>query len=351
MFYPDDPACWRPGSTPISPPRRPRRSGPRWSSFHMPGIDYSGDVAARALRALDAPEGSQARGHFRPQPSHAARRSRRPSRRRLDDPARPRAGRRRGVAAILPLDGVAVEARPFAGEHSLEMPLIFVQRLLPGVEIVPVLVGDAAPELVETAIERLWGGPETAVCISSDLSHFLSAPKARARDDATRAKIEAGRWSELGPGDACGCPRCAGRSAGGARAACARPESLSPRPTTKGGPRERVVGYGAFAFEEAEAARLCDADRARLLALAAERSNSPPHTKAKARDRARARSLARAVRSARAPSSRWSAGATCAAASARPLPAAARARRRGQCGAGGFRRPSLFRADAGSSAT
>ena len=36
-----------------------------------------------------------------------------------------------------------------------------------------------------------------------------------------------------------------------------------------GGPRQRVVGYGAFAFEEADVARLDDADRARLIAVAA----------------------------------------------------------------------------------
>ena len=53
------------------------------------------------------------------------------------------------LRSILPLEGVAVDARPFEREHSLEMPLIFLQRLIPGLEIAPVLVGDAAPELVE----------------------------------------------------------------------------------------------------------------------------------------------------------------------------------------------------------
>ena len=84
------------------------------------------------------------------------------------------------LRSIQSLDGVALDARPFEGEHSLEMPLIFLQRLLPGLEIAPV-VGDAAPELVEAALDRLWGGLETAICISSDLSHFLPAAKARAK--------------------------------------------------------------------------------------------------------------------------------------------------------------------------
>ena len=171
--------------------------------------------------------------------------------------------------AILSLDGVEVDARPFAGEHSLEMPLIFIQRLLPGVEIVPVLVGAAEPALVEEALQRLWGGHETAICLSSDLSHFLSAPAARGRDDATRAKIESGRWSELEPGDACGYSALRGAirvaEARGMRATGIAFATSDER----GGPRERVVGYGAFAFEEADAARLADADSMRLVAIAA----------------------------------------------------------------------------------
>jgi len=233
------------------------------------GIDYSGFVAARALRALDAPE--RLKRVVILGPNHRV---------PLDGVALHPAqawATPLGVApvaedaarAILSLAGVAVDARPFAGEHSLEMPLIFVQRLLPGVEIVPVLVGAADPALVEEALERLWGGRETAICLSSDLSHFLSAPAARGRDDATRAKIERGEWSELQPTDACGYATLRGAirvaEARGMRATGIAFATSDER----GGPRERVVGYGAFAFEETDAARLADADRARLLAVAA----------------------------------------------------------------------------------
>ena len=219
--------------------------------------------------------------------------------------------------AILSLDGVAVDARPFAGEHSLEMPLIFVQRLLPGVEIVPVLVGAAEPALVEEAVERLWGGPETAICLSSDLSHFLSAPAARERDDATRAKIERGAWSELQSTDACGYAALRGAMRV-AEARGMRTTGIAFATSDQaGGPRERVVGYGAFAFEEADAARLADADRARLLAVAAAASISPPHMRARRR-RSRFATTCRPPfpPSARA-SSRWSATDFYAAASAR----------------------------------
>ena len=112
------------------------------------GIEYSGRVAAKALRALDAPK--RLKRVVILGPNHRV---------PLDGialhPAKAWATPL-GVApvaedaarAILSLDGVTVDARPFAGEHSLEMPLIFVQRLLPWVEIVPVLVGAAEPTLV-----------------------------------------------------------------------------------------------------------------------------------------------------------------------------------------------------------
>ena len=168
------------------------------------GIDYSGAVAAKALRALDRTGGLRRAVILGP--NH-----RMPLSGLAVHPAAawstplglaPVAGE--ALGSILPLDGVAVDARPFEGEHSLEMPLIFLQRLVPGLEIAPVLVGEAAPELVEEALSRLWGGPETAICISSDLSHFLPAAKARAKDAETRGLIEGGRWSELGPDNACG---------------------------------------------------------------------------------------------------------------------------------------------------
>ncbi len=232
------------------------------------GIDYSGAVAAKALRALDSTRGL--RRVVILGPNHRA-----PLRGLAVHPAAawstplglaPVA--EEALRAILPLEGVAIDARPFQGEHSLEMQLIFLQRLISNVEIAPVLVGDAAPELVEEALRRLWGGPETAICVSSDLSHFLSADAARAKDAETRALIEGGRWSELGPDNACGFAALKG--------AIRRAQSLRMRATglafatsdQMGGPRERVVGYGAFAFEYPGAARLEKADQDRLVAVA-----------------------------------------------------------------------------------
>jgi MEMO1 family protein len=269
MFYPADPAALSAALDAAFAAAPPCPFRAKMVVVPHAGIDFSGLVAARALSALDAPK--RLKRVVILGPNHRV---------PLDGialhPAKAWATPL-GVApvaedaarAILSLDGVEVDARPFAGEHSLEMPLIFVQRLLPGVEIVPVLVGAAEPALVEEAAERLWGGPETAICLSSDLSHFLSAPAARGRDDATRAKIERGDWSALQPTDACGYAALRG-AIRVAEARGMRATGIAFATSDEaGGPRERVVGYGAFAFEEADAARLADADRARLFAVAA----------------------------------------------------------------------------------
>jgi len=268
-FYPSDPAALGAALDQAFAAAPPCPFRAKMVVVPHAGIAYSGRIAAMALCALDASR--RLRRVVILGPNHRV---------PLDGialhPAKAWATPL-GVApvaedaarAIESLDGVAVDPRPFVGEHSLEMPLIFVQRLLPQVEIVPALVGDAPPELVEEAVERLWGGPETAICLSSDLSHFLSAPAARTRDEATRAKIERGVWSELQPGDACGYAALRG-AIRVAEARGMRTTGIAFATSDEaGGPGERVVGYGAFAFEEADVARLADADRAQLLAVAA----------------------------------------------------------------------------------
>ena len=79
----------------------------------------------------------------------------------------------------------AVDPRPFAGEHSLEMHLVVLQAMLPvPFEILPILVGDADPRRVAEALRLVWGGPETVIAVSSDLSHFLD--RRSAEDDRFR---------------------------------------------------------------------------------------------------------------------------------------------------------------------
>ena len=108
-------------------------------------------------------------------------------------------------AELAQAPGVAVDSRPFEGEHSLEMHLIMLQAMLPApFEIVPILVGDADPCSVAGALRRVWGGPETVVAISSDLSHFLDQVSAQSIDFGTAHRIETLDAAALDGRRACG---------------------------------------------------------------------------------------------------------------------------------------------------
>ncbi len=160
----------------------------------------------------------------------------------------------------------AVDARPFAGEHSLEMHLVMLQAMLPArFEILPILVGDACPADVARALRLVWGGPETAISISSDLSHFLDRASAEAIDSDTTRRIEALDADSLEGRRACGYLPIMGALA----VASERDLRVSglhlATSADVGADASRVVGYGAFAFEYAASARLEEADRALLL--------------------------------------------------------------------------------------
>lgn len=140
--------------------------------------------------------------------------------------------------------------RPHAREHSIEVQLPFLQTVLDWFTLVPLVVGDALPEEVAQVLERLWGGDETLIVISSDLSHYLTYEQAKAIDSATARRILA-LDAGLGLHEACGAIPINGALQ------AARRHGLAPRLLAlcnsgdTAGDRQRVVGYGAFAFEEA----------------------------------------------------------------------------------------------------
>lgn len=163
----------------------------------------------------------------------------------------------RDVAARLP--GVVVDDRPHAPEHSLEVQLPFLQRVLgpalgrhdePRWTALPVVVGDATDDEVASLFDALWGGPETLLVVSSDLSHYLDAPAARAADARTVAAITAGQFERLGPRDACGVHPVRGLLLSCRRRGL-RPRAIDVRCSadTAGEP-DRVVGYAALAVDE-----------------------------------------------------------------------------------------------------
>ena len=106
---------------------------------------------------------------------------------------------RDALSAIADLPFVVEADAPHAPEHALEVELPFLQTLLGSFALVPLLVGDADPRQVAEVLARLWGGPETLIVVSSDLSHYHDYDTARRLDAATAAAIERGEWAESRP--------------------------------------------------------------------------------------------------------------------------------------------------------
>jgi len=135
-------------------------------------------------------------------------------------------------------------------EHSVEVQIPFLQRALGDVEIVPMLAGDASGEEVADVLDALWGGPETLVVISSDLSHYLGYDEAAGVDAATIAQISA-LDGPLNHSQACGATPINGMLVLAKRRGLV-PTLLDARNSgDTSGERDRVVGYCAFAFDEA----------------------------------------------------------------------------------------------------
>src|SRR6266566_2684238 len=78
-----------------------------------------------------------------------------------------------------------------AHEHSLEVHLPFLQEVLGEFTLMPLVVGEAEPAEVGEVLERLWGGAETLIVVSSDLSHYHDYASAQRIDRATSRAIEA----------------------------------------------------------------------------------------------------------------------------------------------------------------
>ena len=153
------------------------------------------------------------------------------------------------IAAIAALPQVVVSPAAHRFEHSLEVQLPFLQRVLGDFKLVPLAVGDASAQQVAEVLEKLWGGPETLVVISSDLSHFLSYRLAQQTDrgtvDAMLALLPLTSHEQ-----ACGATPVNGLLL------AARKHHLQPHllhlcnSGDTAGDRQRVVGYAALAFCE-----------------------------------------------------------------------------------------------------
>lgn len=155
------------------------------------------------------------------------------------------------IEALRGLRQVVVSAQAHALEHSLEVHVPFLQTALERFTLAPLAVGQASAEEVAEVLDALWGGPETLIVVSSDLSHYLPYTDAQAVDRAT-AKAILGLATDLSHEQACGATPVTGLTHA-ARRRGLKPELIDLRNSgDTAGDRNRVVGYGAFAFYEAK---------------------------------------------------------------------------------------------------
>jgi AmmeMemoRadiSam system protein B/AmmeMemoRadiSam system protein A len=256
-FYPADPAELAAGVDGSLSRAAPPLLSPKAVIAPHAGHIYSGDIAASAYRLLAQRKGEIKRVILLG-PNH-----RKPLRGMALSPAEawatpfgplPVAPIARDILARQP--GVTVDPTPFVNEHSLEVHLPFIHRALGEVRVLPILVGQTPMESVSSALDLLWGGPETAIIISSDLSHYHDYATCQAKDEETTVAIE-----RLQPQGCDGDRACGRFSIHGlldqAQRRDLRVTAIDVRNSGDTyGPRDRVVGYGSFAFEYAHSAQL-----------------------------------------------------------------------------------------------
>jgi AmmeMemoRadiSam system protein B len=157
---------------------------------------------------------------------------------------------REAVDRLLTLPQVSAIDEAHACEHSLEVHLPFLQITLAAFTLVPLVAGDASAAEVAEVFDALWGGPETLLVVSSDLSHYHDSETARRLDARTSAAIESLRGEDISDTDACGAVPVSGLlRVARCRGLRARVLDLRNSGDTAG-PPDRVVGYGAYAFDE-----------------------------------------------------------------------------------------------------
>jgi AmmeMemoRadiSam system protein B len=228
---------------------QPRRTPKAIIAPHA-GYVYSGPIAASAYRLLASVRDTIKRVVLLG-PTHrvAVRGVALPSAGRFATPLGTVDVDTEAVAQLERLPQVVVSDNAHALEHSLEVHLPFLQTVLSDFKLVPLAVGYAQAQDVAAVLDTLWGGPETLIVVSSDLSHYLGYREANAVDAATCKAILDLR-DDIDHERACGATPVCGLAMS-ARRRNLRPELLDLRNSgDTAGDRDRVVGYAAFAFYE-----------------------------------------------------------------------------------------------------
>lgn len=250
MFYPSDPDQLRQMVRGFLGQVEGRRSiAPKALIVPHAGYIYSGAIAATAYARLQ-PEGIER--VVLVGPSHHV---------RFFGVAAPESIAWQTPIGILPIDLEALERvshfpktvfseKAHEHEHCLEVQLPFFSEVFGSVKLAPFVTCNTTPEEVSEVLNELWGGPETLVVISSDLSHYESYSQAVEKDHATAQAIVELNVRGLDSDHACGFTAISGL-VHTARQRDMRVELLDLRNSgDTAGSRDQVVGYGAFALYE-----------------------------------------------------------------------------------------------------
>jgi hypothetical protein len=168
--------------------------------------------------------------------------------------------------SVRDLPQVVVSNAAHAMEHSLEVQLPFLQKMLGDFALAPFAVGMASVAQVAEVIERLWGGPETLIVISTDMSHYHSYEQARAIDGFTIKRIAAFA-TDIHHEEACGATPLNGLLFFSRQKNFSLKLLAACNSGDTAGGKDRVVGYSAFGLYEGGEVSLDEAGRT-LLSLA-----------------------------------------------------------------------------------
>ena len=225
------------------------------------GYIYSGAIAAHAYDELAAARGTIKRVVlFGPAHYVAGRGLALPECEAFDTPLGRIPLDEAGIAALADLKQVVRSAAAHAQEHSLEVQLPFLQKMLGDFTLVPIAAGAALTEELVEVIERLWGGPETLIVISTDLSHYHAYDEARRVDGATLERIAAFS-ADLNYEEACGATALNGLLQLAQRKKLSIRLLAAANSGDTAGGKDRVVGYASFALYEGDTIGADDAGR------------------------------------------------------------------------------------------
>ena len=255
MFYPGEPRALAAELDDLLggvPHLEPRLGFPKALIVPHAGYIYSGEIAARAYDEL-APARGIVRRVVLLGPVHRVpvRGLAIPGADAFATPLGSVPIDRDALRAVQDLPQVVASDAAHALEHSLEVQLPFLQKVLGAFTLVPFAVGTASVPEVAAVLERLWGGPETLIVVSTDLSHYHAYDEAKRIDGGTLERVR-GCATDIDHDEACGATPLNGLlSVAKKRQMSVQLLAACNSGDTAGG-KGQVVGYGALALREGE---------------------------------------------------------------------------------------------------